>query len=73
MYASVCTSEEDETYSYDVSLVKGISEIDEAASVGVLLDKKIKILEIVHQTINEINVGLILDLHSKMHLLKIWD
>ena len=50
-----------------------MSEIDEAASVGVLLNKKIKILEIVHQTINEINVGLILDLHSKMHLLKIWD
>ena len=57
LFASVFTIEEDEIYSYVVSLVKGMAETDEAACAGVLVKQKTKILEIVHQAIDEINSG----------------
>ena len=57
LFAAVCTIDEDEIYSYVVSLVKGMAETDEAACAGVLVKQKSKILEIVHQAIDEINSG----------------
>ena len=57
LFAAVCTIDEDEIYSYVVSLVKGMAETDEAACAGVLVKQKAKILEIVHQAIDEINSG----------------
>ena len=57
LFAAVCTIDEDEIYSYVVSLFKGMAETDEAACAGVLVKQKDKILEIVHQAIDEINAG----------------
>ena len=57
LFAAVCTIDEDEIYSYVVSLVTGMAETEEAACAGVLVKQKDKILEIVHQAIDEINSG----------------
>ena len=57
LFAAVCTIDEDEIYSYVVSLVTGMAETEEAACAGVLVKQKSKILEIVHQAIDEINAG----------------
>ncbi len=57
LIASVCTITEDEIYSYVVSLFKGMAETEEAACAGVLEKQKARILEIVHQAIDEINAG----------------
>ena len=57
LFAAVCTIDEDEIYSYVVSLFKGMAETDEALCSGVLVKQKDKILEIVHACIDEINSG----------------
>ena len=57
LLASVCTITEDEIYSYVVSLFKGMAETEEATCVGVLEKQKTRILEIVHEAIDEINAG----------------
>ena len=57
LFASVFTITEDEIYSYVVSLFKGMAETEEAACAGVLVKQQDRILEIVHQTIDEINSG----------------
>ena len=57
LLASVCTITEDEIYSYVVSLFKGMAETEEATCSGVLVKQKDRILEIVHEAIDEINAG----------------
>ena len=57
LLASVCTITEDEIYSYVVSLFKGMAETEEATCSGVLVKQKTRILEIVHEAIDEINAG----------------
>ena len=57
LLASVCTITEDEIYSYVVSLFKGMAETEEAACSEVLVKQKTRILEIVHEAIDEINAG----------------
>jgi len=57
LLASVCTITEDEIYSYVVSLFKGMAETEEATCAGVLEKQKTRILEIVHEAIDEINAG----------------
>ena len=57
LLASVCTITEDEIYSYVVSLFKGMAETEEATCAGVLVKQKTRILEIVHEAIDEINAG----------------
>lgn len=57
LLASVCTITEDEIYSYVVSLFKGMAETEEATCSEVLVKQKTRILEIVHEAIDEINAG----------------
>jgi hypothetical protein len=57
LLASVCTITEDEIYSYVVSLFKGMAETEEATCSEVLVKQKVRILEIVHEAIDEINAG----------------
>ena len=57
LLASVCTITEDEIYSYVVSLFKGMAETEEATCSQVLVKQKDRILEIVHEAIDEINAG----------------
>ena len=57
LIASVCSITEDEIYEAVVRLVKGMAETEEAACSAVLVKQKEKILEIVHQAIDEINSG----------------
>ena len=57
LLASVCTITEDEIYSYVVSLFKGMAETEEATCAEVLVKQKTRILEIVHEAIDEINAG----------------
>ena len=57
LIASVCSITEDEIYEAVVRLVKGMAETEEAACSDILVKQKEKILEIVHQAIDEINSG----------------
>ena len=57
LLASVCTITEDEIYGYVVSLFKGLAETEEAACAAVLVKQKDRILQIVHEAIDEINAG----------------
>ena len=57
LIASVCTITEDEIYEAVVRLVKGMAETDEAACSAVLVKQKDRILEIVHQAMDEIASG----------------
>ena len=48
---------EDDIYAAVVALFKGMAETEEAACAQVLVNQKTRILEIVHETIDEINAG----------------
>lgn len=49
--------DEDQIYSYVVSLFTGMAETDEHACANVLVNKKTDIMKIVHEIIDEINSG----------------